>query len=70
MHQLYTVISHPYMYYCQKYFFVLLNSKLNRGAVVAVIVWWLDLQLPIQSVSITTDVVSSNLDQGKVYNNM
>jgi len=31
----------------------------------AVIVWQLDLQLPIQSVPITTDVVSSNLDQGR-----
>jgi hypothetical protein len=28
---------------------------------VVVIVWWLDLQLPVQSVSITTKVVSSNL---------
>ena len=37
-------------------------------AVVAVIV--LLLQLPMQSVPITTDVVSSNLDQGEVYNNM
>jgi hypothetical protein len=34
--------------------------------VVAVIVWKLDLQLPMQSVPITTDVVSSNLDQGEV----
>ena len=39
-------------------------------AVVAVIVWQLDLQLPMQSVPITTDVVSSNLDQGEVYNTM
>jgi hypothetical protein len=39
-------------------------------AVVAVIVWWLDLQLHMQSVPITTDVVSSNLDQGEVYNIM
>jgi len=30
----------------------------------------LDLQLSMQSVSITTDVVSSNLDQGEVYNIM
>jgi hypothetical protein len=30
----------------------------------AVIVWWFELQLP--TVSITTDVVSSNLDQGCV----
>jgi hypothetical protein len=34
-----------------------------------VIVWQLDL-LPIQSVPITTDVVSSNLDQGEAYNIM
>jgi hypothetical protein len=32
--------------------------------------WQLDLQLPMQSVPITTDVVSSNLEQGKVYNIM
>jgi hypothetical protein len=36
----------------------------------AVIVWKLDLQLPVQSVPITTDVVSLNLDQGEVYNIM
>ena len=29
-----------------------------------------DLQLPMQSVPITADVVSSNLDQGEVYNIM
>jgi hypothetical protein len=35
---------------------------LITGADVAVIVWWLDLQLPMQqSVPITTDVVSSTL---------
>ena len=34
----------------------------------AAIVWYLDLQLPSQAVPITTDVVSSNLDQGEVYN--
>jgi hypothetical protein len=37
------------------------------GAVLAVIVWLLDLQI---HVPITTDVVSSNLDQGDVYNIM
>ena len=36
----------------------------------AVIVWKLDLQLPMQSLPITTDFVSSNLDQGEVYNIM
>jgi hypothetical protein len=30
----------------------------------------LDLQLPMQSVHITTDVVRSNLNQGEVYNIM
>ena len=35
-----------------------------------VIVWLLDLQLPMQSVPITTDIVSSNLDQSEVYNIM
>ena len=34
------------------------------------IVWSLDLQLPMQSVTITTDAVSSNLDQAEVYNIM
>ena len=29
-----------------------------------------DLQLPMQSVPITTDVASSNLDPGEVYNIM
>ena len=37
---------------------------------VAVIVWWLDLQLPMQSVLITTDVVGSTPAQGEVYNIM
>ena len=37
------------------------------GAVVVVIVWWLDLQLPVQSVPITAKVVSSNPAHGEVY---
>jgi len=32
-----------------------------------VIVWYLDLQLPVQSVPITTKVVSSNPVHGEVY---
>ena len=32
--------------------------------------YYMDLQLSMQSVPITTDVVSSNLDQGEVYNIM
>ena len=52
--------------YCDCY----CSSFLSLGAVVIVIVWLLDLQLPMQSVPIITDVVSSNLDQGDVYNIM
>ena len=40
------------------------------GAVVAMIVWLLDIQLPMQSVPITTDVLSLNLDQDAVYHIM
>ena len=47
---------------------IVLNNK--DGAVVVVIVWELDLQLPMQSMPITIVVVSSNLDQSEVYNNM
>ena len=35
--------------------------------VVVVIVWQLDLQIPVQSVPITTKVVSSNIVHGEVY---
>jgi hypothetical protein len=37
------------------------------GAVVVVIVWQLDLQLYMQSVPITTNVVSSDPAHGEVY---
>jgi hypothetical protein len=43
---------------------------MQEGAVVAVIVWYLDLQLSMQSEPITTDVVSSNFNQGEMYNIM
>jgi hypothetical protein len=46
------------------FFFSISNYLFNRGAVVAVIV--LDLQLPMQSVSITTKVVSWNPVHGEV----
>ena len=39
-------------------------NKRYMGAVVVVIVWKLDLQLPIQSVPITINVVSSNSHDG------
>jgi hypothetical protein len=40
---------------------------LLHGVVVVVIVWKLDLQLPLQSVCITTEVVSLNPVHGEVY---
>ena len=42
-------------------------TKLVKGAVVVLIVWQLDVQLPVQSVPITTKIVSLNLAQGEVY---
>ena len=42
-------------------------SVFQQGTVMVVIVWQLDLQLPVQSVSITTKVVSSNPVHGEVY---
>ena len=49
---------------------IILLQAVSEGAIVAVIIWLLDLQLPMQSVPITSDVVSLNLDQGEVYNIM
>ena len=37
------------------------------GAVVVVIIWKVDLQLPVQSVPITINVVSFNPAHGEVY---
>ena len=37
------------------------------GAIMVVIVSLLDLQLPMQSVAITTNIVSSNAAQHEVY---
>jgi hypothetical protein len=48
----------------------LLVLRLKNIVKVVVIVWLLHLQLPMQSVPVTTDVVSSNLNQGEVYNSM
>ena len=47
-----------------------MSSRRDKGVIVVVIVWLLDLQLPMQSVPITTKVMSSNLDQSEVYNIM
>jgi hypothetical protein len=37
---------------------------------VSYVLFWCNLEVPMQSVPITTDVVSSYLDQGEVYNIM
>jgi hypothetical protein len=62
-----TVTFYMYMYgFCS----LLKISYWLWGAIVAMIIWYLDLQLPMQSVPITTDVVNLNLDKGEVYNIM
>ena len=47
------------------YFEYCISMHIHLGAVVVVIVWSLDLQLPVQSVFITTSVVSSNPAQAR-----
>jgi hypothetical protein len=49
------------------YYYIHMHTSGSRGTV---IVWQLDSQLHMQSVPITIDVVSSNLDQGGMYNIM
>jgi hypothetical protein len=41
-------------------------KTISTGVVVVMIVWLLDLQLPMQSVPITTNVVSSNPARGEL----
>jgi hypothetical protein len=43
------------------------HQQFKLSDVVAVIVLYLDLQLPMESVHITTNVVSSNPVHGEVY---
>ena len=52
-----------------RYLFLCLTSFRfsNHIAIFCIIVWLLDLQLPMQSVHITTKVVSSNPAHGDVY---
>ena len=57
-----TTVSGPVFVFC-----VCLFLYVNQGRHVVVIVWWLDLQLHMQLVPITTNVVSLNLTHGKVY---
>jgi hypothetical protein len=46
---------------------IYLNYSLLTGAIVVMIVWSLDLQLPVQSVPSITNIVSLKLIHGKVY---
>ena len=48
----------------------IIENSYNQIQLGAVIIWWLDLQLPMQSVSITTDVMGSTPAQGEEYNIM
>ena len=48
--------------------FILIRLRqLEQGTVVVVIVWKLNLQLPMQAMPITTKIVSSNPAHGEVY---
>ena len=42
-------------------------NQLFKGAIVVMIVWSLDLQLPVESVPITIRVVNSNSIPDEVY---
>ena len=44
-----------------------LNIPSRQRTVMAVIVWYLNLQIPMQSVPITTEVVSANPAHGKMH---
>ena len=46
---------------------LIMSLKFLLGAILVVIIWQLDLQLPMQSVPIITNVVSSNHVHGEVY---
>ena len=48
-------------------FYIWRISIYGKGTTVVVIIWKLELQLPVQSVPITTKVVSSNPVHGEVY---
>ena len=48
-------------------YFLKLFVQSRSGATVVVIIWYLELQTPMQSVPITIKFVSSNPAYGKVY---
>jgi site-specific recombinase len=59
-------------YICERNYNICIHriSLMNLGAVVAVIVWNLNLQMPMESVPITTNIVGSTPAQGKMHNIM
>ena len=61
------VIIYHSTFFCWQYLYVIIITDNTVGTIVVVIVWQLDLQLPVQSVPIATKVVSSNPIHGKVY---
>ena len=63
-------MSTDYVVHIHLYIYILSCPLFFVGAVVAMNVWKLDIQLHMQSVSITTDVVGSTPAQGEVYNIM
>ena len=53
--------------WCDKIYKSEIHCLIADGIVMFVIIWQLDLQLPVKSVLITTKVVSSNPVNGEVY---
>jgi hypothetical protein len=62
--------SKHYMFVCLFVCLMVFLVQSTFGPVVAGIVWYLDLQLPMQSVPITTDVVSWNLESVNVIRSL
>jgi len=60
-----SLVSHVHLHLYS--FLLIYDSIYVEGAIVVVILWWLDLLLPMQSVPITTNVVSSNPAHGVMY---
>ena len=66
--QLYILwLAHGEVYSMQHYVMIFVSDIRQVGSVLVVMVWYLDLQLSVQSVPITTNVVSSNPVHGEAY---
>ena len=63
----YVQIRSGVYYFIQIVNYLILIFTICIGVVVVVTVWYVDLQLPMQSVPITTKVVSLNPIHGKVH---